>query len=230
MSETNTIENGTDESKSKILKFLEQNQDIQLDDLKQVYKICLEFKQSNPNKKFANYFSELESSNRSYQKELLDISETNKKLDKRYYLLKQKLEDKLTTIDEAHIEDIFRTNKSAKEYLNRYLIAKENNKFKDELIRTLKEDLDAYKKDLIIWQDRCFKAEEQRDSYERQWRDAQVKQWELEAETLASHKRSINNFEQSMNRSYASSYMDQPHMPILDSKDIPTMEEVMKTK
>lgn len=141
-------------------------------------------------------------------------------------LLKKRYEDELTLFNEARVEHIFK-NSGARDYFERL---KDRTKVKDDIIKSLREDLDYKTREVSELQDRCKEAEKQSQEYLRAWKDAQMARERLEIEKK-SHQpsrelRSVTN--QSVNRSSASSLIDNqvPPPPLIEA---PSVEEIFRT-
>lgn len=148
-----------------------------------------------------------------------------KNLEFKLQLYKKRYEDELNSSSEAKIETIF-TNSGAKEYLDKL---KARDKINSDMITNLKAELEMSKRELALVRARCQKAEEQNEYHKHQWREAQARSWQLEAEKKAYADRERQFLERSINRSYASSYIDNNQPPPPNLNDVPSIEEILNS-
>lgn len=156
--------------------------------------------------------------------EIKELQESKKGLDFKLQLLRKRYNDELNANNDIKIDNIFK-NSGAKEYLDKL---KSSDKIKSDMISSLKHELETTKKELAMVKTKCYKAEEQCEYHKQQWRDVQAKKWNLEAEKTASQNRERQIIEQSINRSYASSYIESNHQPP-PPVSIPTIEEILRS-
>lgn len=208
----------------ELLKYLEDHQhDLTLGFLEKVYETLLEIKASEPDKDFDEYIEELKKNRREYVSELAELRVSKKEAEIKLQKMKRRYEEELSSFNEIRVEHIFK-NSGAKEYLERL---KEKNKIKNDIINTLKAELEAKESEVASWQTKYRDAEKQCNEYWEAWKDTQSRKEKLEAEKKAQFERERRAMNLTMNLSSASSLVDNqvpPPPPI----DVPPVDEILR--
>lgn len=201
----------------EVVKFLEQHKaDISLDFLTKAYDTLLTMKAENSERDFGQYIKDLRNGSSGYMNDLENLRIAKRTVEKKLQLMKKSYEEELSTFNDLRVEHIFK-NSGAREYLEKL---KERNKIKDELIITLKEDLERRGKEVVDLRDKYAEIEKKSNGYLKDLRTAQARREQLEAE-----KRSSNSDRRHMGRLSSASSFAEPPPPQFDNN---TLNEIQR--
>lgn len=155
-----------------------------------------------------------------YLAQIEELRIAKKEMEIKLQLLKKRYEEELSSFEQIRVEHIFK-NSGAKEYLERL---KDRNKLKDDIIKSLKEELEYKNKEVADLQERCLELERTSIGYQQAWKEAQLKKEQLEAEK-ANQERERRQYNK--NLSSASSLVDQVGIPPPPPIEIPSIAELM---
>ena len=207
-----------------LLSYLEEhNDELSLAFLEKAHETLLEMKAVNPEMDFNEYIKDLKRSQANYVEELAKLRVSHKEIEIRLKLMKSKYEEELSSFNELRIEHIFK-NCGAKEYVERL---RQSNKLKEDMISSLKSELELKKMEISTWKSKFEDAEKQCNVYWQAWKDTQVRREQLEAEKRAMQERDRLAFDQSAGMSSSHSLID-AQVPSPPPINIPSVEEILR--
>lgn len=207
----------------ELIRFLEQHSEVlTLDVLENALETMLEVKASNPDVDFKQYVSDIMKRQDKYASELAEVKIAKKEVEIKLRLMRKRYEESLTSFDQTRVDHIVRAS-SAKEYLDKL---KEKNKINDEIVSSLRTELQAKREELTMLREKLQDAEKQCNAYYNALKEIQAQKDKLEAEQRARQERERNAINY-LNLSSASSHIDN-QIPPPPAIDIPSVADLLR--